>query len=457
MPRFGAIALACAGAALLWTTPAASQTLSCSATNVRCVDDSAGSTQEYTSIQAAVTAAVAGDTVLVHDGTYAGFDVTKNGTSTAPLVIMAAGSGAIISTPTSTGDGVYLRNVSYVTIEGFDIRNMSASRCISARESSPTAPMRGLTIRGNRCSGAGKEGFYLSQVSNSLIEGNSISASGSNGQPRGHGIYLANAGSDNTTLRGNTISNLTTSESAAMHFNGDVSIGGDGIISGIVVERNTISGVSFNAFSMDGVQNATIQNNLVYNVGKNAVRAFRIDGAAGPQNLRVLNNTFVMTAGWAFKASEDLGGHVVLNNIMLASGSNAGAICVDNANIVSDYNALGNRFSRNNEAAILTLDGWKSGGDDAHSFAGTTTLFVNATAGDYHRKDGGPAVDAGAATLGSASAPAIDRDGKSRPAGAAHDLGAYESASAAGSTTPPPPPPPPAPAPAPPTNLRIVR
>jgi parallel beta-helix repeat protein len=451
MSRFGFAAAVLVTAALGYAAPASSQTLSCSATNVRCVDDTSGSNQEYSTIQAAVTAAVAGDTVVVFDGSYRGFEVAKSGTSSAPIKVIGAGSGAIISTPGSTNDGVSLKNVSYVWIEGFDIRGMSAGRCVNGHDSSPTNPMRGLTIRNNKCAGAGREGFYLSEVSNSLIENNSITGSGANGQPRGHGLYLANAGSDNTVLRGNTIYNITGSEGGGMHFNGDLSVGGDGIISGLTIERNTIYGVSFNAFSMDGVQNSTIQNNLVYNVGRSGVRAFQIDGAAGPKNLRVINNTFIISSGWGLKVSEDGGGHVVFNNILLTTGTSAGSICVDNANITSDYNALSNRMSRNNESTILSLSSWQSGGDDANSFQGSSsTLFVNTSAGDYHRKDGSPAVDAGAGALAAISAPLNDRDGKTRPLGGEHDLGAYESASSGGTTPPPP-------APAPPTNVRIIR
>jgi parallel beta-helix repeat protein len=446
MSRFGFTAAALFAVAVGYTAPAESQTLSCSASNVRCVG---GSGSEYSSIQSAVSAAVAGDTVLVADGSYTGFEVSRSGTSSAPITVRAAGNGAIISTPGSTSDGVSLKNVSYVTIDGFDIRNMSSGRCINGHDSSPTNPMRGLTVRNNKCAGAGREGFYLSEVSNSLVENNSITGSGANGQGRGHGLYLANAGSDNTVIRGNTIYNITGSEGAGMHFNGDLSIGGDGIISGVVVERNTFYGVSFNAISMDGVQNSTIQNNLMYNIGKNAIRAFQIDGADGPQNLRIVNNTFILSNGWGFKASEDGGGHVVFNNIMIASGSGGGSICVENSNITSNYNAMSNRFSRNGESSILTFDSWKSGGDDANSFQGSSsTLFVSSS--DYHRKDGGPAVDAGVSSLSSVSAPNVDRDAKGRPQGGGYDLGAFET-STSGSTTPP------APAPAAPTNLRILR
>jgi parallel beta-helix repeat protein len=415
--------------------------LSCSAATVRCVDDTAGANQEYSTIQAAVTAAQPGDTVLVFDGTYQGFQVTKSGTASAPIVIMAQGAAAIISTPTSTSDGVFLSDVSYVTIQDFQIQNMP-QRCISARNATPTEPVYGLTIRGNTCTNAGHEGFYLSEVSHSLIEGNTITGSGSDGQTRGHGMYLANAGSDNTIIRGNRISGMKTDDSAGIHFNGDLSVGGDGIISGLLVEQNVISGGRQNGFNMDGVQDSTFQNNLVYGVSNNALRGYAIDGAAGPKNMRVINNTLIGGGGWAVKFTEESGGHVVFNNVLLGGG----AICVPNASLVSDYNVAIDRFSRDNDSSAISLTAWRAFGNDTHSLvSAAASLFVNPGANDYHLKSGAPAIDAGTRSFGSLAAPSIDLDSLLRPAGTTDDAGAYE----AGGTT--------AAAPRAPTNVRIVK
>ena len=58
--------------------------------------------------------------------------------------------------------------------------------------------------------------------------------------------------------------------------------------------------------------------------------------------------------------------------------------------------------------------------------------------GDYHLRDGSPAIDAGLST----GAPTTDFDGDARPLGGGVDIGLDE---AAGAGPPPPPPPPPPP------------
>lgn len=443
--RVTAGALAAAALAFAATQPASAQ-LSCSASSVRCV----GAGQEYGTIQSAVNVANPGDTVLVHDGNHQGFQVSRSGTSSAPIVVMAAGSGANITSWTSTRDGIFLSNVDYVTIQGFRIAN-PPQRCISARNASPTDPMRGLTIRGNLCTNAGHEGMYLSEVSHSLIEGNTVTGTGADGQNRGHGIYLANAGSDNTTLRGNRISGAMRPESSGIHFNGDESVGGDGVQTGLLVEDNVIFGNHQNGLNMDGVQSSTVQNNLIYGNGRSGVRGYRIDGAAGPRNMRVINNTMIASSGgWGVKFSEDLGGHVIFNNILLNNGSAGGAISVGHSNVTSDYNVVVNRFSNNNESSVISLSTWRGGGDDTHSVVSTpAALFVDPGANDYRRRDDGPAADAGEAVFASVSAPDTDLEGVARPAGGAYDIGAYETSNGAPAPTPS--------APAPPRNVRIIR
>jgi len=419
----GNAAYAGSAATLTQTVQSTTTNADCANRNVLCVDDTAGSTQEYTTIQSAANSAIPGDTVLVHPGTYSGFRITTSGLSNSPITYKANGAVTIASGE-SSGTGIYLSRVSYVTVEGFSIQNVS-KRCIAAHDASATSPVRGLVVRGNTCTGAGIEGLYFSQVADSLIENNTIS--GLRGS-RGHGIYLANAGSDNTTLRRNVIRDVRGSEGAGIHMNGDRSVGGEGIISGVVLDSNTIYDVGFNGVSMDGVQNTTLQNNVIFRVAGRGVRAFRIDGGAGPQGLRFINNSIHSAGGWAIKISEDLGGHRIFNNVLLTDSSSSGSISIGTTTgFDSSNNAVVNRFSRNNESSTESLAQWQNSGFESNSFATTPgAVFAAPSSNNYRLAAGSAAIDRGLASFSGVAAPSADRDGTARPRGAAFDIGAYE-------------------------------
>jgi hypothetical protein len=396
----------------------------CASATVHCVDDTAGPTQEYATIQAAVDAAQAGDLVLVFDGSYAGFQVTAGGTAAAPLVIRASGTGAVVDRDGPTGDGIRLENVSYVTVAGFSIRGVT-DRGIAHRGATPEEPVHGLLIRGNTIEDSGTEGMYLSEVADSLIEGNTIRRAGASGADLTHGIYLANAGSKGTTLRGNVISGSGT---AGIHFNGDLSIGGDGIISGLTVENNVIFDNTQNGLNMDGVQDSVIRNNVIHGNGQNGIRAYAIDAAAGPKGLVIVNNTIHVPsgAGWCVRLTEDSATNVVFNNILINEDPDNGSIALDDtAGFASASNAVVDGFTPDRDATYLTLAEWQALGYDAGSFVSTAAaLFTSPATGDYTLLAGAPALGAGLASFAGHSAPATDLRGNAR--NAPIDLGAYE-------------------------------
>src|SRR5205085_435102 len=76
---------------------------------------------------AAPVAAVAGDTVVVRAGNYAGFvlgwDYPQDGTPTAPITFRADPGAAITSRNGKTPDGIDLEGTSYVVVDGFTVTN----------------------------------------------------------------------------------------------------------------------------------------------------------------------------------------------------------------------------------------------------------------------------------------------------------------------------------------------
>ena len=230
-------------------------------------------------------------------------------------------------------------------------------------------------------------------------------------------------------------------------MNGDLSQGGDGVISGAVVEANVIYGngrTGGSGINGDGVQNSRIVNNLLYDNHASGISLYQIDGGQPSRNNFVVNNTIVQAADgrWAINIQDGSTGNHVLNNILLTLHTFRGVIDISTDSLsgfVSDYNAVIGRFTTNGGDSVLTLAAWRTAtGQDAHSFTTTPAAnFVDPSAGDYHIRADSPARDAAMV----ATDVTTDFEGLARPSGPASDIGADEYHV----VTLPPPPPPPAP------------
>src|SRR2546421_10466 len=130
----------------------------------------------------------------------------------------------------------------------------------------------GVIIRNNSLDQNGVWGILTGFSDNLLIEGNVASRS-----VQQHGIYVGNSG-DNPIIRNNII---WGNHDNGIHMNGDVSMGGDGIISGALVEGNIIydNGLGGGSgINCDGVQNSVIRNNIIYNEHSSGISLYQIDG-----------------------------------------------------------------------------------------------------------------------------------------------------------------------------------
>lgn len=386
-------------------------------------------TRPFRQIRRALQVAGPGDTVLVSDGSYLGFDVRRGGLAGAPLTIQATGAAVHVLPTTDRSDNrdtIFITHAPYVVIDG--LRSANANRASVRIDSSAHVTIRNGTFANNAT-----WGIFTNHSDDLLLENNTCY-----GSVAEHGIYVSNSG-DRPVVRGNRCFN---NAACGIQFNADLSAGGDGLITGGLIEGNVCYGNGARggaAINLDGVQDTIVRNNLIYGNQATGIVNYQGDGAAGPRGMQILHNTIDQpsTARWALLMQSTTGPNLIRNNVLLHGGSFRGGLlfgsAADVANTDSDYNVIG-RVSPDYGTTSLTLADWQSRGYEPHSFtAALSTLFVNPVGGDYHLPAGSPAIDRGENLPGAT----IDLEGNPRPAGLASDIGAYE---AAGSTSPPPPP-----------------
>ncbi len=372
----------------------------------------------WATLQHAVDSVAPGDTILVRAGSYLGAHVTLSGTPTQPIVLKAFPDeeAEIVGDNPTTPDGINLEGASHFVVEGFrvDGRTRAGIRAVLCD---------GVTIRGNRTDSNGKWGIFTAFCDDLLIELNETSNSVIE-----HGIYVSNSG-DRPVIRNNMI---WSNNANGIHMNGDLSAGGDGVISQALVEKNVIfdnGRAGGSGINMDGVQSSVIRNNLLYNNHASGISLYRIDGGQPSIGNQVLNNTVIVASDgrWALNIRNGSTGNVVRNNIFFNYHSFRGSITIDAAALSgfsSDFNVVMERFSTDDGNSVMNLSQWRqSTGQDGSSLVATPQeLFVSVAQSDYHLGLGSPAEDQGEALAWVQD----DLEGTPRPIGSGHDIGAYE-------------------------------
>jgi hypothetical protein len=383
-------ALACVGACTTIDPSSTENALSSSATYYVATtgsDSSPGSqAQPFRTLQRAVNAAVAGDTIIVADGTYGpeGADnqampvnISSQGSATAPITLRAQHRwGAILDCQLQCHSYVnFTASAAYWILDGFDIRNGYAAGVWSNSNggSHITVSHNHIHHIGNRSDSTqyGIVGFYTDG---------------------GAKAYVVDGNVFNDIGRTNT---YTNSFDHAIYTHGDL----------------------------------TIVNNVFYH----SLNGWEVQTAVGFTGV-IANNTFVgpnMYQGGTKPGQIELwdpsGSIVIRGNIFYGAHTTAidsytwslssGATCqVDNNIVYGSGVTLGAPSACTTSANRLATD----------------PLFVDATNFDFHLQPTSPAIDSGVAV----TAAPTDADSVARPQGARADVGAYEWHSS--STTPPP-------------------
>ena len=374
--------------------------------------------QPWATLQHAADRVHAGDAVQVRAGNYAGAYFETSGTAAQPIVIEAypGESPAIVDDNPTTPDGINLEGASYMVVQGFTVngRTRAGIRAVTCEH---------VTIRNNRMDQNGVWGILTGFCDDLLIENNVTSRSAEQ-----HGIYVGNSG-DRPVIRNNFI---WGNHANGIHMNGDGSEGGDGIISGAIVEGNVIydNGLGGGSgINCDGVQDSLIRNNVIYDEHASGISLYQIDGGGASTGNRVLNNTVLIASNgrWALNIQDGATNTTARGNILWNAHSYRGSVDISEDSLPGfseDYGAVMDRFTTDGGDSVMTLAEWRqASGQDAHSFVGTpTSLFVDPGANDYRLSAASPAIDAGETR---ADVP-TDIVGVARPQGARFDIGAYE-------------------------------
>lgn len=256
-------------------------------------DDSAvGSPSEpFKTIQHGIQALSAGDTLVVTKGVYKeSCRLSIKATREAPVLIR--GVGAHIE---ATGrDGILITDSSYVTVEGLKITGAERAGVLIGSSDH-------ITIRKCVSGDNGKWG-----IQSSLSRHISVEQCELYGSKKEHGIYFS------TTEYPRATDNLIhDNASCGIHMNGDLSEGGDGLITGAVIARNKIlrcGAVGGAAINMDGVEKATIERNVLHHNLAGGITSFKGDGLRGGSRNTIKGNAILFESGVGRYGIQLLGG-----------------------------------------------------------------------------------------------------------------------------------------------------
>ncbi len=345
----------------------------------------------WATLQHAADRVQPGDTVLVHDGAYVGFQIEQDGTPDRPIVFKAAGAGAVINAvnPVRGRDNVNVEGADYVVIEGFRVRDAERAgiRVVTAR---------GVVVKNNVVGPNGTWGIFTGFAPEVQILDNETF-----GSAQEHGIYVSNSDGpdDRPVVRGNE---SYDNQGSGIQLNGDCFAGGDGVLEGAVLEGNVVHDNHVKGFSLISIDASVVQNNLVYDNGRTAgaggIHLVDEPGCGLPTTRTVVvNNTLVEPRIAGIRASDGATANVVFNNLIVSDRpirDEVGGNRIDGASNLTTASAAG--------------------------------LFVDAARGDFHPAPGSPAIDAGVAAYEGVAAPSSDLDGAPRPQGSRPDVGAFE-------------------------------
>lgn len=381
----------------------------------------------FKTIQTATNKVKAGDSILVYNGFYKGFDhfYKASGSPGKEIVYFAMGDAVVINQSCGRGfDGLNVEGSDYIEVNGFKV-NAIADANGSGEDGIRAVLANHITVR-NCIVDSCYRGIFTGYTDDFLAENNICKRSYGE-----HGIYVSN-NSDRVLIRYNQCFN---NKAAGIQLNPDLSSGAPGISVDVKIYNNTCYNNRI-GLNLQGIYDSEVYNNLLYNNGSgnggNGITLFHGDAATGCNNVKVFNNTVLVPAGsqWAILAIES-DSLFVMNNILL-SASPKGSLDIESSctNYFGDYNLLNDKMTINQGSSYINFASWQALGHDAHSLliSNNNSVFLNVAANDYHLANNSPAWNAGSNLV--SALVQLDLEGRKRPQGIAFDIGCYEQAEA---------------------------
>ena len=374
---------------------------------------------EQATIQAGIDAAVAGDTVLVADGTYTGEgnrDIDFKGK--AITVQSENGYGNCIIDCEGDGRGFYFHSGEggTSTLSGFTIRNGLVSGTekgggIYFSQSSPTISNCTITLNTGYTGGGIYSIFSNPKVSNCVISGNTAT--------NGGGIYCTDSSP--------SIMNSTITANAAHGDGGGIYCGGSA--SPVITKCNISENEAYNqgggiycgywtsTFSPSpDIIGCIIRNNIARSNGGGI---YAYNSYAKVTNCLISGNKAFQGAGIFGTNNTSL----KINNCTIGSNN---ADAYGGGIRVYSYDVLTNSIFWQNTPDGIYGDPTVTYSDIQGGYTGEGNIdsnpkFISET--DYRLTSSSPCIDTGTSN----GAPDIDIDGNPRPQGNGYDMGAYES------------------------------
>jgi hypothetical protein len=323
------------------------------------------------------------------DGTVMRIESAGTATAWVTFVSRAAWGAHMWGNGNAAAQGIALAGADYVRVEGFEVSDVG-------NVGSPRGSSSGIDLYAG--------GYHSQIVGNHIHHVGRVCAdpANTNGQV---GIYVQSGKTGSVLVENNRVhdigrfavgengcGNSTTSLDHGMYLNG--STGGGG-----------------------GAGNVTVRNNLFYDTH----HGWGIQWYPGTlDNVQVLNNTFAFCneskSYTCIVLDATISNSSIRNNVFYNPQGGKTIEAVGFAGSIT----IGNNITRG--SAITDRSTTPAGMTLTANQLNTDAGLASPSAFDFHLRLGSPAVDAGASL---ATVP-VDHEGRIRPAGSTHDVGAYE-------------------------------